>query len=168
MLKPSLRRGTVAVGRFAVNCTRQEIGKMDVISKAETLFGLNNQELGFLVARIGLGVNLFFHGVARLPNLSGFVRAMEAKFADGLLPLFMVTPMAYVIPIAELIIGLTLLLGIGTRYALIAAAVQMLILITGCCFIQEWGPINSQMFLLVLAAVLIANLHLNRCALTGK
>ena len=130
------------------------------------IFGLSDRELGFLIARIGLGVNLFFHGIVRLPNLSGFVQGMETKFAESMLPLFLVTPMAYAIPIAELIIGLLLLLGIATRYALIGAAVQMMVLITGCCFVQDWGPINSQMFLLVLAAFLIANLHLNRCAIT--
>ena len=130
------------------------------------LFGLSNKELGFLIARVGLGVNLFFHGVVRLPNLSGFVQGMEAKFAESMLPIFLVTPMAYVIPIAELVIGLLLLLGIATRYALIGAAIQMMVLVTGCCFVQDWGPINSQMFLLVLAAFLIANLDFNRCAIT--
>ena len=133
---------------------------------SESFFGLSNRQLAFLVARIGLGVNLFFHGVARLPNLSGFVKAMKDDFAESLIPMFMVIPMAYVIPVAEFAIGLLLLLGVATRYALLATAVQMMVLITGCCFIQNWNPINSQMFLLVLAAVLIANLHLNRCALT--
>ena len=135
-------------------------------NKTDNSFGLSNQELGFLVARVGLGVNLFFHGLVRLPNLSGFVQGMETKFAESMLPMFMVTPMAYVIPIAEFVIGLMLLLGIATRYALLAAAIQMLVLITGCCFVQDWGPINSQMFLLALAAFLIANFELNRCAIT--
>ena len=134
-------------------------------TKSESFFGLNNQELGYFIARVGLGVNLLFHGIVRLPILSKFVGKMETDFAESMLPMFMVTPMAYVIPIAELVIGVALLLGIGTRYALIAAAAQMLMLITGCCFIQQWAPINSQMFLLVLAAVLVANLHLNRWAL---
>ena len=129
------------------------------------LFGLSDRELGFLIARIGLGINLFFHGIVRLPNLTGFVQGMETKFAESMLPLFLVTPMAYVIPIAELVIGLFLLLGIATRFALIGAAVQMMVLIIGCCFVQDWGPINSQMFLLILAALLIANLNLNRCAI---
>ena len=130
------------------------------------LFGLSNKELGFLVARVGLAVNLLFHGIARLPNLSGFVKAMEAKFAESMLPMFLVTPMAHAIPIVELVIGILLLLGIATRFALLGAAAQMLVLIIGCCLVQEWGPINSQMFLLVLAAFLIANFNLNRCAIT--
>ena len=136
------------------------------VSTKPDFFGLSNKELGFLIARIGLGVNLFFHGLVRLPHLSGFVQAMETKFADSMLPMFLVTPMAHAIPVAELVIGLMLLLGIATRYALLGVAIQMLVLITGCCFVEEWGPINSQMFLLVLAAFLIANFNLNRCAIT--
>ena len=130
------------------------------------LFGLNNRELGFLVARIGLGVNLFFHGVVRTPILAGFVQTMETKFAESMLPIFLVRPMAYAIPFIELVVGLMLILGIATRYALLGAALQMLVLIIGCCFVQDWGPINSQMFLLALAAFLIANLDLNRWTIT--
>ena len=140
---------------------------MDINRTSQSdLFGLSNRELGFLVARIGLGVNLFFHGVVRIPNLAGFVQTMETKFADSLLPIFLVTPMAYAIPLIEFAVGLLLILGIATRYALLGAALQMIVLITGCCFVQEWGPINSQMFLLALAAFLIANLDLNRWAIT--
>jgi thiosulfate dehydrogenase [quinone] large subunit len=143
---------------------------MNVLStdttNSDKTFGLENQSLAFLIARVGLGVNLLLHGVVRMPNLSGFVNGMETKFAESLLPMFMVTPMAYAIPVVEMIIGLMLLLGITTRYALTGAAVLMMVLTTGCCFVQDWGPINSQMFLLVLAAFLIANLRHNRCCLT--
>ncbi len=77
-------------------------------ANVDRTFGLANHELGFLIARVGLGVNLFFHGVVRMPSLGGFVKGMETEFAESLLPMFMVTPMAYVIPITELVIGLNL------------------------------------------------------------
>ena len=133
---------------------------------SKTCCGLNNHELAFFIARIGLGVNLFFHGLVRLPKLSGFVAGMEKNFADSLLPGFLVTPMAYLIPIVEVIVGLMLLLGLKTKLALISSAVLMFVLITGCCFIENWGPLNSQMFIVAMAAVLISQLHLNRKALT--
>ena len=135
-------------------------------NSSKLLFGLNNKELGFLVVRLGMGINLLFHGLVRIPNLAGFVGGMQTKFAESMLPMFLVTPMANAIPFAELLLGLLLLLGIATRYALLGTAVQMAVLITGSCFLQEWGPINSQMFLLALAAFLIANLDLNRCAIS--
>lgn len=127
---------------------------------------LNDKELAFLLVRIGLGINLFFHGLVRLPNLSGFVKGMETQFAESLLPIFLVTPMAYAIPIAEFLIGFMLIMGIFTRWSLVAVAVQMMVLITGCCFTQSWDPINSQVILLVLSAFLITQLELNRFAVT--
>ena len=129
-------------------------------------FGLNNKELAFLIARIGIGTNLLFHGLVRIPKLTGFVQGMESQFAESLLPGFMVTPMAYAIPFVELTLGIMLLLGLKTRLALVGTAAQMMVLVIGCCFIESWGPINSQMFLLAMSAVLIAHLHLNRFALT--
>ena len=131
------------------------------------LLGLTNKELAFLMVRVGIGTNLFFHGLVRIPKLTGFVQGMESQFAETLLPGFMVTPMAYAIPFVELILGIMLLLGVKTRAALVGAAVQMLVLIVGCCFLESWGPINSQMFLLALSALLVANLHLNRFAITS-
>ena len=128
--------------------------------------GLTDKQLAYLVVRIGLGTNLFFHGVVRLPKLQGFVRGMEKAFADSLLPGFLITPMAHAIPVVELIVGLMLLLGAKTKAALLATAALMLVLITGCCFIENWGPINSQMVILALAALLIAHSHLNRFSLT--
>ena len=137
------------------------------MSSSSKIFGLTNKELGFLMARVGLGANLFFHGLVRLPKLQGFVAGMETKFAESMLPGFLVTPTAYAIPVVELLLGIAIVLGIGTRWALLATTVQMMILTSGCCFVEDWGPINSQMFLLVMSAVLMANIDLNRLAITG-
>ena len=136
------------------------------VKTANLFFGLTNQQLAFLIARIGLGTNLFFHGIVRLPKLTGFVRTMETTFADSLLPVFMVTPMAYAIPVFEFAIGLMLLLGFATRWALVATALQMMVLVIGCCFTESWDPINSQMFLLSLAVFLIAHLQHNTFSAT--
>ena len=135
--------------------------------RTDEILGLTNKELGFLMARVGLGANLFFHGLVRLPKLQGFVAGMEAKFAESMLPGFMVTATAYTIPIVELLIGIALILGIGTRWALLATTIQMMVLTSGCCFVEDWGPINSQMFLLAMSAVMMANIDLNRLAITN-
>ena len=138
---------------------------MDESSK---FLGLTNKELGFLMARIGLGANLFFHGLVRLPKLQGFVTYMvETKFKDSMLPDALVMGTAYAIPIVELLLGIALLLGIGTRWALLGTTLQMIVLISGCCFIEDWQPINSQMFLLAMSAVLMSNINLNRWAVTS-
>ena len=139
---------------------------MNDSTTSRAFLGLTDKELAYLVVRIGIGTNLFFHGVVRLPKLQGFVQGMEKTFADSLLPGFLISPMAHAIPVVELIVGLMLLLGAKTKAALLATATLMLMLITGCCFIENWGPINSQMVILALASLLIAHSHLNRFALT--
>ena len=138
------------------------------VNEPKKFLGLTNKELAFVMARVGLGANLFFHGLVRLPKLQGFVNFMVGeKFANSMLPDVMVTATAYAIPVVELILGIALLLGLGTRWALIGTAIQMMILTSGCCFIEEWDPINSQMFLLAMSAVLMANIELNRLAITS-
>ena len=137
------------------------------MNSSSKILGLTNQELGFLMARVGLGANLFFHGLVRLPKLTGFVAGMQAKFAESMLPSFMVTSTAYAIPIVELLLGLAILLGVGTRWALLGTTIQMMVLTSGCCFVEDWGPINSQMFLLAMSAVLMANIDLNRLTVTS-
>ena len=137
------------------------------MNESSKFLGLTNKELGFLMARVGLGANLFLHGLVRLPKLQGFVTGMESKFAESMLPGFLVTATAYAIPVVEFLLGIAILFGIGTRWALLGTTIQMLVLIAGCCFVEDWAPLNSQMFLLVMSAVMMANIHLNRLAITS-
>ena len=105
---------------------------------------LDNKTLAVHLLRISFGINYFFHGVVRLPNLDKFVAGMQKTFQDTLLPEFLVTPVAYVIPFAEIIIGLLLLLNKFTRETLIATFVLMNILVTGSCFAQKWEVVGLQ------------------------
>ena len=105
---------------------------------------LDNKTLAIHLLRISFGINYFFHGVVRLPNLDKFVAGMQKTFQDTLLPDFLVTPLAYVIPFAEIIIGLLLLLNKFTRETLIATFVLMNILVMGCCFAQKWDVVGLQ------------------------
>ena len=127
--------------------------------------GLTNSQLAYLVARLILGVNLFFHGLVRLPKLGSFVDGMEGAFAKTPLPGFMVTPMAYAIPIAETILGAFLILGFLTRGALIGSVILFLVLITGCCFLENWSAVTSQMVHSLYIILLLAFLDQNRFAL---
>lgn len=127
---------------------------------------LSNPELAYLLARVAFGVNFFFHGLVRLPKLQGFVDGMEKQFEASLLPSLLVTPVAYLIPIVELVLGLMLILGLLTRKALVGSALLMIILITGCCLIENWSAVGSQMVYMLYLVFLILYLDHNRCALT--
>ena len=79
-----------------------------------------------------------------MPNLDKFVTGMQNTFNDTLLPEFMVTPLAYAIPFAELIIGILLLLNKFTRETIITTFVLMNILVIGSSFAQKWDLVGLQ------------------------
>ena len=69
---------------------------------------------------------------------------MQNTFQGSLLPEIIVTPVAYVIPFTELIIGIFLLLNKFARETLIAAFVLMNLLVVGSSFAQKWDLVGLQ------------------------
>ena len=108
------------------------------------LDNLNNKTLAIHLFRISFGINFLFHGLVRMPNLDKFVIGMQNTFKDTLLPDFMVTPLAYIIPFAEIIIGFFLLLNKFTRETIIATFILMNILVIGSSFAQKWDLVGLQ------------------------
>ncbi len=105
---------------------------------------LDNKTIALHLFRISFGINYFFHGVVRIPNLEKFVSGIQNSFQESLLPEFLVTPLAYTIPFAELIIGLFLLLNKFTRETIIATFILMNILVIGSSFAQKWDLVGLQ------------------------
>ena len=105
---------------------------------------LSNKSLAIHLLRLSFGINYLFHGVVRLPNLNKFVSGMQDTFQDTLLPGILVTPMAYIIPFAEIAIGLFLILNKFIRETLTATFVLMNILVIGSCFAQKWDVVGLQ------------------------
>lgn len=105
----------------------------------------SSQQLSFLLARLAVGMSMFGHGLVRLPKLQGFSHWMVGQFEKSVLPEIIVTPFSYILPIAELLVGIFLLIGLFTRQALIAGSLVMITLIFGSSMIEEWGAIPSQL-----------------------
>jgi thiosulfate dehydrogenase [quinone] large subunit len=103
------------------------------------------QQLSFLLARLAVGMSMFGHGLVRLPKLHGFSNWMVGQFEKSMLPNILVTPFSYILPIAELLVGIFLLIGLFTRQALVAGSLVMITLIFGSSMIEEWGAIPSQL-----------------------
>jgi thiosulfate dehydrogenase [quinone] large subunit len=103
------------------------------------------QQLSFLLARLAVGMSMFGHGLVRLPKLHGFSNWMVGQFEKSMLPEIIVTPFSYILPIAELLVGISLLIGLFTRHALVAGSLVMTALIFGSSMIEEWGSIPSQL-----------------------
>lgn len=105
---------------------------------------LNNKTLAMHLFRVSFGINFLFHGIVRIPNLEKFVTGMQNTFKDTLLPEVLVTPSAYIIPFAELIIGLSFLWNKFTRKTIIATFILMNILVIGSSFAQKWDLVGLQ------------------------
>ena len=106
---------------------------------------MDNKQLAYFLARITLGINFFIHGLVRLPKLESFANGVVKGFENTMLLEILVLPVAYAIPIVELILGLFLILGIITKKTLIGAAILIIFLIAGSAFKEDWGAVGTQM-----------------------
>jgi thiosulfate dehydrogenase [quinone] large subunit len=116
---------------------------------------MTSQRTAFLLARLGIGMSFFGHGLVRLPKLAAFATHMIAPFEHSMLPLALVTPFGYVLPFLEFGIGLLLLIGLFARQALIAGGIVMILLIFGTTAIEQWQNLDSQLIHLAFFAILL-------------
>jgi uncharacterized membrane protein YphA (DoxX/SURF4 family) len=78
------------------------------------------------VARLGLGAVFVVAGILKLPDPAAAVRAVRAY---RLLPEALVGPVAFGLPMVEIVVGLALLVGIFVRTAALVSAVLLIVYI---------------------------------------
>lgn len=119
----------------------------------------------FLLLRLAIGASMFGHGLVRLPKLGGFSSWMVGSFEKSMLPLSLVRPFSYALPILEFTVGLLLITGLFTKDSLIAGALIMAALIFGTTLIESWDAITSQLIHAAFFAVLLQFVQYNTYAL---
>jgi thiosulfate dehydrogenase (quinone) large subunit len=122
-------------------------------------------ELAYFILRLTMGVNMFTHGVARLLDLEKFNMWMIGQFSDTILPEFLVSLSSYMIPFAELIIGVLLILGLFTSRALLVGALLITVLVFGSGLQENWNVMSSQMIYAIFFFILSYLIELNRFSL---
>ncbi len=122
-------------------------------------------QLAYLILRLTMGVNMFTHGVARLLDLEKFNMWMIGQFSNTILPEFLVSLSSYMIPFAELIIGVLLILGLFTSRALLLGALLITILVFGSGLQENWNVMSSQMIYAIFFFILSYLIELNRFSL---
>ncbi|MCL6218706.1 DoxX family protein [Zunongwangia pacifica] len=120
---------------------------------------MSNHQLAFLLARITLGINFFLHGFVRIPKLEAFTNGLTQGFEGTMLPLPLIEMVAYAIPFIEVVLGIFVFLGIFSKKTLAAAAIFIMLLITGCAFKEDWSAIGTQMLYALFIFFLIKNLE---------
>lgn len=113
--------------------------------------------LAYLFLRATLGVNIFFHGLSRiLAGPAVFAATLVQQFHATPLPSGMVSVFAHALPWVEAVIGLLLLLGAATRFALCAGALLILLLTFGSALHQDWDVAGLQLIYAAVYAALLA------------
>ena len=118
--------------------------------------------------RFTLGVNIFLLGLVRLPHLSATADGMVKLFAETPLPALIVRPFAFGLVFVETIVGLLVLLGLWTRWALRIGALTIAALVFGTALRSDWDTLAIQMLYALIYAALIATREYNAYSLDTR
>lgn len=129
----------------------------------------SNTHVAYTILRLSFGANIMLHGLSRLLNgRAAFLAYLNHYFEHahliptGSLPIF-----GAVLPWAETTLGLLLLLGLASRFAMIAGALVMLCLVIGTNLAQDWVVAGLQLIYCFIYYYLLANLDQNTISIDG-
>ena len=113
------------------------------------------REAAYALLRATVGVVFLFSGITKIMGGVGeFAAGMQQQFA-GKLPMFLVTPFAYALPFAEVIIGGLLVFGLFNVLALILAGLLMLALTFGTVMKGDFPTVAHNVSYAVVIFVLL-------------
>ena len=108
---------------------------------------LSDTVVAYTILRLSFGANILLHGLSRLLNgRPAFLAYLNHYFehahliSAGMLPAF-----ATVLPWVETTLGLLLMLGLVSRFTLIAGALVMTFLVIGTNLAQDWNVAGLQL-----------------------
>lgn len=106
---------------------------------------MTNNKLAYHCFRIAIGVSILIHGAVRIPKIVKVAEGISSDYVGTILEGLPSLAAGYMIPIAELLVGLTLLIGWKViRYGLASGILLMGILMIGTCLLEKWGNLPSQ------------------------
>ncbi len=117
-----------------------------------------DRRIAYALLRIVFGVNIFFHGLSRLlGDHAAFLAYLSQQMAKAPLPKSILPPFAAALPWTEATIGLLLLLGLFTRFALVAGSLVLIILMAGITLAQNWDVAGIQLIYCAIYFVLLTH-----------
>ena len=130
---------------------------------------VSNQALSYGLLRVALGINFAGHGFVRIYNGIGQFAATTAEhMAKSPLPHGFVLGFGYAIPVIEAVLGVALILGLGTRVALAGGAVFMMALTIGVTSNQQWDVAGQQLLYSLVFFVLLFLLEWNELSVDTR
>ncbi len=131
-------------------------------------FKLTDAALAHALLRLALGTSMLLHGLMRIGSrFWPFVDQTTSQFAAAPIPHSLVRISAMLIPPVELLIGVLLVLGLWTRFALGLGALEMCALIVGTGLLTKWEIVAIQLAYAFFFAVLLRDSENNIASLDG-
>src|SRR6202049_1902763 len=96
--------------------------------------------MAYTILRVSFGANIMLHGVSRIVmGHAAFLAYLTHYFEKAsYVPVSMLSVFATVQPWVELILGLLLMIGLATRFSLIAGGLVIMCLVFGTNLAQDW------------------------------
>jgi thiosulfate dehydrogenase (quinone) large subunit len=146
-----------------VSQTTSTVSRMETVSSRQA----SDPVIAYTILRLSFGANILLHGVSRLLNgRPAFLAYLTHYFehshliSPGMLPVF-----GAVLPWVETTLGLLLMLGLFSRFTLIAGALVLTMLVIGTNLAQDWLVSGLQLIYAFLYYYLLVNLEQNRVSL---
>jgi thiosulfate dehydrogenase [quinone] large subunit len=110
-----------------------------------------DRKLAYGVFRLTLGINILIHGAGRIfgAGAGAFATKMGSDFINTPPPYGLVHSFLVLLPFAEAIVGVSLTLGILTRWGLTAGGLLMTALVFGTALRSDWTTVGIQMISLL-------------------
>jgi thiosulfate dehydrogenase [quinone] large subunit len=130
----------------------------------------SDRVIAYTLLRLSFGTNILFHGASRLlVGRAGFLAYLNHYFEHTpLMPKTFLPIFGTLLPPVEAALGLLLVLGLATRFALIAGALVMLVLVFGTNLAQDWNVAGLQLIYCFLYYYLLAHREWNAVSVDAR
>jgi thiosulfate dehydrogenase [quinone] large subunit len=120
--------------------------------------------IAYTILRVSFGANIMLHGVSRiLMGHAAFLAYLTHYFEKApYVPVGMLSIFATVQPWVETFLGLLLVIGLATRFSLIAGGLVIMCLVFGTNLAQDWLVSGLQLIYAFLYYYLLVHLDQNR------
>ncbi len=120
--------------------------------------------VAYTILRASFGLNIMLHGVSRIHmGHAAFLAYLTHYFEKAsYVPVSMLSVFATVQPWVETVLGLLLLIGLLTRFSLIAGGLVILCLVIGTNLSQDWLVSGLQLIYAFLYYYLLVRMDENR------
>lgn len=123
----------------------------------------SNARIAYAILRLSFGANILLHGVSRILNgRPAFLAYLNHYFEHShLIPASMLPIFGAVLPWVETTLGLLLMLGLFSRFTLIAGGLVMTVLVIGTNLAQDWLVSGLQLIYCFLYYYLLIHIDQN-------